>query len=101
MYGGQSGGALNQFNEPIDVFVKNDTLYVADHNNYRVMRWDPGATQGIMVAGTGQRGNELKELRGVYDVIVDDKNNIGIGVKDDKEYSSNNGNKKNKEHTKK
>ena len=62
LYGGESGGALNQFNEPLDVFAKNDTLYVADLKNHRIMRWDPGATEGVLVAGGNGEGSNLNQL---------------------------------------
>ena len=62
LYGGESGGALNQFNEPIDVFVKNDTLYVADLKNHRVLRWDPSASEGVVVAGGNSEGSSLNQL---------------------------------------
>ncbi len=62
LYGGESGGALNQFNEPLDVFAKNDTLYVADLKNHRILRWDPGATEGVLVAGGNGEGSNLNQL---------------------------------------
>ena len=62
LYGGESGGALNEFNEPIDVFVKNDTLYVADLKNHRIIRWDPGASEGVVVAGGNSEGSNLNQL---------------------------------------
>lgn len=54
---------------------------------------------------TMQQGGQALLALGLFDEEdgddnVDDKNNIGIGVKDDKEYSSNNGNKKNNQQNK-
>jgi len=60
--GGSSGGSLSQFNEPIDVFVKNDTIYVADLKNHRIVRWDPGASEGVLVAGGNSEGSNLNQL---------------------------------------
>ncbi|CAF4845509.1 unnamed protein product, partial [Rotaria socialis] len=56
--GGQGkGNALTQLHWPNGIFVDTlGTLYVADSNNNRVMRWTQGdKTQGaVIVGGNGQ-----------------------------------------------
>lgn len=53
-------------------------LYVADNNNHRVMKWVPGATEGIPVAGTGTAGNGAGSLNIPVDLFVDLSNNLYI-----------------------
>ncbi len=72
------GNFLSQLNRPHNVFVKNDTMYIADWGNHRVLRWKIGATQGTLVAGTGIAGLGLNELYRPNDVIVDEFNNLYI-----------------------
>ncbi|CAF2201461.1 unnamed protein product, partial [Rotaria magnacalcarata] len=54
---------------PYGIFVDTlGTLYVADQENHRVMRWTQGAKQGtVIVGGNGQGAgaNQLKYPRGV------------------------------------
>jgi hypothetical protein len=46
------GSATNQFNWPRHiVFDSSENLYVADTGNHRVMKWEPGASEGTVVAG--------------------------------------------------
>jgi len=51
---------------------------VADVGNNRVVKWAPGASQGILVAGTGYAGSDLNELDYPNDVCVDAAGNIYI-----------------------
>ncbi|CAF4408042.1 unnamed protein product, partial [Adineta steineri] len=47
-----SGDKLNQLLHPIGLYVDDDdTLYIADTGNNRVMEWKSGATVGRVVAG--------------------------------------------------
>ena len=80
LYGGESGGALNEFNEPIDVFVKNDTLYVADLKNHRIIRWDPGASEGVVVAGGNGEGSNLNQLYLPISVAVASNGDIYVSA---------------------
>jgi len=43
---------------PYDIYVyDNGTILVADSNNNRVTKWDPNATVGVIIAGTGSYGS--------------------------------------------
>lgn len=43
---------------PYDIYVYgNKTILVADSGNNRVTKWDPDATEGILIAGTGSYGS--------------------------------------------
>jgi len=52
---------LNRFNQPTGVYVdENETLYVSDVNNHRVVQWSPGSLTGTIIAGNGKR--KLKKV---------------------------------------
>ncbi|CAF1256930.1 unnamed protein product [Adineta ricciae] len=72
--GGNGGGTgNNQFNAPVGVYLSNKTgaLYVADHLNSRIQRWDAGATNGVTVAGiTNVTGANASLLSAPYSVIL-------------------------------
>lgn len=50
---GQGSGA-HQLNTPLSVYISKKTgdiyIYIADSNNRRVQRWDPGVTSGVTIA---------------------------------------------------
>src|SRR6202000_699215 len=51
------GDAQNQF-EPFALYVDDaGNMYIADQENNRILKWPPGATQGITVAGGNGPGN--------------------------------------------
>ncbi|CAF1418986.1 unnamed protein product [Rotaria magnacalcarata] len=54
--GNDEDDGLNQLNGPTYLFVdRQQNVYVPDSNNHRVMKWNKGATEGIVVArGQGQ-----------------------------------------------
>ncbi|CAF0898875.1 unnamed protein product [Rotaria sp. Silwood1] len=58
----------NQLNYPLDLYVDDDqTIYVADYSNHRIVEWKSGATNGNVVAG----GNGAHQLNLPQDVIID------------------------------
>ena len=70
---------LDQFNEPVDVHVADDgTRYVLDRGNDRVLKFAPGATSGVVVAGGNDRGSDLNQLSGASGLFVDDAGNVFI-----------------------
>ena len=69
------GNALNQLYDPWGVDVDDDqTIYVADSDNDRIMEWKKGATTGQVVAGGNGRGNRNDQLNYPINVIVDKQN---------------------------
>jgi len=75
------GNQTNQFYNPFSLFIDDDdqTIYVADTENNRIMEWKFGATSGKMVAGTGNSGNETNQLNWPTSVIIDkEKTNLII-----------------------
>ncbi|CAF4596734.1 unnamed protein product, partial [Rotaria sp. Silwood2] len=70
--GNGQGGAVNQLSQPVGLFIDDDqTVYVADCSNHRIVAWKCGATNGEVVAGGNGIGNEANKLNHPYDVIVD------------------------------
>ncbi|CAF2159031.1 unnamed protein product, partial [Rotaria magnacalcarata] len=64
--GNGAGGGMNQLNAPHSLFIDNDqTLYIADFANHRVVEWKVGVGWGgIAAVGNGQ-------LNFPHEVIVD------------------------------
>ncbi|CAF4407535.1 unnamed protein product, partial [Adineta steineri] len=73
--GNGAGTNLNQLSRPSGVWVTRNgqTLYIADSNNNRVMRWNLGDTQGSVVAGSasGVAGKTNTLLSYPGDVALD------------------------------
>jgi sugar lactone lactonase YvrE len=73
--GNRQGNKFNQFNGPAGLYVDDDeTIYVADCNNHRVMQWKYGAKRGTIAAGGRMKGDGTHQLNRPYDVILDKKN---------------------------
>ncbi|CAF0917539.1 unnamed protein product [Adineta steineri] len=70
---------LNQFNYPSFIFVDDDqSVYVSDLNNNRVMKWRKDAKEGIVVAGGNGQGRNLNQLFFPEGIIVDDLGQIYV-----------------------
>eukprot|EP01012_Entosiphon_sulcatum_P024378 TRINITY_DN29540_c0_g1_i1.p1 TRINITY_DN29540_c0_g1~~TRINITY_DN29540_c0_g1_i1.p1 ORF type:complete len:436 (+),score=65.27 TRINITY_DN29540_c0_g1_i1:51-1310(+) len=69
--GNGAGNALNQLDTPTGVFVDSEeTVYVCDTENSRVMKWAKGATTGEVVAGGNGCGSDLNKLNTPVAVVV-------------------------------
>ncbi|CAF1326257.1 unnamed protein product [Adineta steineri] len=70
--GNDEGDELNQFNHPNFIFVDEDqSVYVSDTGNHRVMKWSKGAKEGTIMAGGNGEGGNLNQLSYPRGVIVD------------------------------
>ena len=70
--GNGKGDGLNQLNCPYRMYVDDDqTIYIADSRNDRIMEWKCGATTGRIVAGGNGRGNKMNQLNSPTDMVVD------------------------------
>ncbi|CAF3462847.1 unnamed protein product [Rotaria socialis] len=67
------GGATNQLSYPQGLFIDDDqTVVIADYWNHRIMQWKNGdTTNGQVVAGDKDPGNELHQFRYPTDVLID------------------------------
>ncbi len=70
--GNGQGNGINQLYSPLGLYVDDDqTVYVADESNHRIVEWKWGATSGQVVAGGNGQGNGTHQLSEPRDVIVD------------------------------
>ena len=80
--GGHGNGEnLNQFNWPSFLFIdREETVYVSDRDNNRVMKWLKGAKEGIIVAGGHGYGygNSLKQLYNPMGLLVNEVGDIYV-----------------------
>ncbi|CAF5043219.1 unnamed protein product, partial [Rotaria sp. Silwood1] len=66
--GNGDGSETNQLNTPLGLYVEDDqTIYVADWLNHRIVEWKSGATNGKVVAG----GNGAHQLNLPEHLIID------------------------------
>ncbi len=57
---------------------KSGSVYVADSNNQRVVKWTVNATEGIVVAGGKGNGSQIDQLNIPGGIIVDEKETIYV-----------------------
>jgi len=80
--GNGQGFALNQLYSPSGLFIDdNDTLYIADRNNSRVIKFPPNSTAstlGTIVAGGGGNGSTPDKLKDPTGVYVDNSGNVYV-----------------------
>jgi sugar lactone lactonase YvrE len=70
------GNQLNQISFPQGIFVDDDqTIYIADYSNHRIVQWKFNATNGQIVAGGNGDGHQINQLNYPTDVIIDKENN--------------------------
>ena len=66
------GNGRDQLHNYFGLFVDEDqTVYIADYGNHRIMAWKAGATTGDVLAGGQGEGQRLDQLYRPTDVIVD------------------------------
>jgi len=77
--GNGKGNKLNQLNHPTYIFIdREETVYVSDNWNHRVMKWYKGANEGIIVAGGQDEGNSLNELNSPMGLVVNEVGDIYV-----------------------
>jgi len=71
--GNRKGNQLNQFNTPFEICVddQQQTIYVADCGNHRIIKWKFGERNGEVVAGGNERRNRIDQLNYPSSVILD------------------------------
>lgn len=67
------GDSLNQLDYPSYIYVDEEqTVYVAERYNHRVVKWDKDAKEGILVAGNGDgEGKDFTHLSYPKTVFAD------------------------------
>ncbi|CAF0986226.1 unnamed protein product [Adineta steineri] len=61
--GNGKGDQLHQLSYPTFIFVDGDeSVYVSDYHNHRVMKWRKDAKEGTVVAGGNRKGENLNQL---------------------------------------
>jgi sugar lactone lactonase YvrE len=77
--GNRQGICLNQLSNPWGVYIDDDqTIYVADTSNHRIVEWKRGTTVGQVVAGGNSQGNKSNQLSSPTSVIVNKKSGCFI-----------------------
>jgi sugar lactone lactonase YvrE len=70
--GNNLGKRLNQFSFPQGISIDDDqTIYIADWWNNRIVEWKCKANTGQIVAGGNGKGNEINQLKHPTNVIID------------------------------
>ncbi|CAF3621208.1 unnamed protein product [Adineta steineri] len=74
--GNGDGNQLNQLSDPHSIYVDDDqqTIYIADGRNNRIVEWKYEAKNGQVVAGGNGQGYRSDQLNNPTDVMVDKKN---------------------------
>lgn len=74
-----AGAAANQLSSPTGIFVDAaGNVYVCDTDNDRVMKWAPGATSGVVVAGGNGYGDAPNQLSNPLDITMDCQGNLYV-----------------------
>lgn len=66
---------MDQLACPNGLYVDDDqTVYIAEWSNHRIVEWKSGATSGQVIAGGNGQGNRTDQLSNPTDVIVNSEN---------------------------
>ena len=77
--GNGRGDKLDQLNRPAYIFIdRQETVYISDWGNHRVMKWLKDADKGIVVAGGYKCGNSLKQLYHPNGLIVNEVGDVYV-----------------------
>ncbi|CAF5035806.1 unnamed protein product, partial [Rotaria sp. Silwood1] len=70
--GNQQSNGINQLINPLGLYVDDDqTIYVAEWSNHRIVEWKRDATSGQVVAGGNEQGSGDHQLSYPEDLIID------------------------------
>jgi len=77
--GNGKGNKLNQLYGPTNIFIDpEETIYVSDFWNHRVMKWLKGSNEGIIVAGGQDEGNSLNQLNHPQGLLVNEVGDVYV-----------------------
>ena len=75
----KSGDDFDKLDEPSGVYVdEQETVYIADQGNHRIMRWLKDATNGTLIAGGNGRGSAPNQFDKPSDVFLDRQGNLYV-----------------------
>jgi len=70
--GNGEGNDDDQLSNPYQIFVDNNqTIYIADYFNHRIMKWFNNLQEGLVVAGGNGYGEGLDQLKLPHSIVVD------------------------------
>ncbi|CAF0739240.1 unnamed protein product [Adineta steineri] len=71
--GNGQGSELNRLNNPYGIYIDDDSesIYIADSNNHRIVKWKFGAHTGEIVPSRNGPGSEIYNLSTPTDLILD------------------------------
>jgi len=71
--GNREGNQFNQFHTPYGIYVddQQQTIYVADYENHRIIKWKFGERNGQVVVRGNGKGNRIDQLNSPSSVILD------------------------------
>ncbi|CAF0742728.1 unnamed protein product [Adineta steineri] len=72
--GNGSGTRFDQLDGPYSLFIDdddNECMYIADHDNHRIVKWKNSSAGGQVVAGGNKQGDRHNQLSNPKDVIID------------------------------
>ena len=73
--GHRQGSASNQLYSPIGLDIDSDgSFFIADADNHRVIRWEPNARQGEIIAGGKGKGYQTDQMYKPGAVLIDQIN---------------------------
>jgi len=76
---GTAGDAPDQLNTPFAIAMDGmKNLYIADAINHRIVKWTPGATSGMVIAGGDVNGTAANQFDTPNGVAVDSEGNLYV-----------------------
>jgi sugar lactone lactonase YvrE len=77
--GNGEGNGLNQLSRPVGMYIDDDqTIYIADKLNHRILEWKSDAKSGRVVAGGNGQGNRNDQFSDPVDVVLHEETNSFI-----------------------
>lgn len=72
-----SGSSQSELYYPSAIFVTpNQTMFIVDTYNFRVLRWQVGDTLGYTICGGHGQGSAFTQMGYSYGIFVDDQYNV-------------------------
>ncbi|CAF1518086.1 unnamed protein product [Rotaria sp. Silwood1] len=72
------GNQLNQLDTPFSIFIDNQSIYIADWGNHRIVEWKSNEKYGQIIAGGNRYGDKIPQLNYPTNLIIDKQNNSFI-----------------------